>query len=156
MRGSPLQLIARINGEVVSPSSLWRSEFNFGQFRWPAPIGEYEIEIPQAEFIERLDPAYRQCVAELQADDELVPDQPSFPLRDAGYPPLAALPDYPAALAEAVTVYLLGALLDSFLPFSPAQARFMVNSVESVSTSPAAVVVRGRGYFGAPGFAARD
>ena len=151
-----MHLIARINGEVVSPDLLWSPEFNFGQFRWSAPIGEYEIEIPQTDFIERLDPAYRKCIAELQADDELVPDQPSFPLRDAGYPPLAALLDYPAALAEVVAAYLLRELLDSFLPFSPTQARFMVNSVESVSTSPAAVVVRGRGYFGAPGFAARD
>ena len=151
-----MPLIARINGEVVSPDLLWRPEFNFGQFRWSAPIGEYEIEIPQTDFIERLDPAYRKCVAELRADDEIVPDQPSFPLRDAGYPPLAVLLDYPAALAEVVEVYLLVELLDIFLPFSPTQSRFMVNSVESVSTSPAAVVVRGRGYFGAPGFAARD
>jgi len=89
-------------------------------------------------------------VAELRADDLIDPDDTS-PLRAAGYPPLKTLPDYPAALLEAVRVYLWDDLLTAFLPRQSSSARFMVNSVDAVSASPAGVLVRGRGYHAGPG-----
>jgi hypothetical protein len=124
---------------------------NFGQFRWPACVGVYELEFPRVEFIERLGPAYRQCVAELRADDALVPGQSPSPLRDAGYPPLGELPDHTTALLEAVAVYLWDDLFELALPFPPSgAAKFMVNSVDAVSASLSVVVVRGRGYHAGP------
>jgi hypothetical protein len=153
--GGAAQVIARVDGRVVAPDALWWPAMNFGQFRWPAPVGAYELELPMAEFIELLDGAYRKCVAELQADDALVPDQSPSPLRDAGYPRLADLPDHPAALLEAVAVFLWDDLFGALMPFLPSPgARFMVNSVEAVSVSSPVVVIRGRGYHAAPGFAA--
>jgi hypothetical protein len=149
-----MRMTARVDGEVVAADTLWWPAMNFGQFRRPAPVGAYELEFPRAEFVTRLDRAYRQCVAELRADDALVPEPSPSPLRDAGYPPLAELPDHPAALREAVRVFLWADLFGAALPHPPsAAARFMVNSVEAVSASPAVVVVRGRGYHAAPEFA---
>jgi hypothetical protein len=49
-------MVARVDGEVVSPDALWWPEMNFDQFRWPGRVGEYELEIPRAEFVERLGP----------------------------------------------------------------------------------------------------
>lgn len=146
-------MIARVDGEVVSPEMLWWPEMNFDQFRWPGRIGAYELEIPSTVFVEGLKPAYQQCAAELRADD-LHGTDPESPLTAAAYPSLEELLHYPAALFEAVGVYLWSDLLGKFLVFRPQAARFMVNSIEAVSASSSVVVVRGRGYHGAPGFAA--
>jgi hypothetical protein len=142
-------MIARVDGEVVAADGLWWPAMNFDQFRWDHPLGEYELELPRAEFVERLGPAYRQFATELRADDLLVPGQES-PLRSADYPPLDALPDHPAAFVEAVQVYLWQDLLAAFLPCPPGAGRFMVNSIDAVSASPSVVVVRGRGYHAGP------
>jgi hypothetical protein len=148
-------MIARVDGEVVPPSSLWWPELNFDQFRWPGRVDDYELEIARADFVDRLAIVYQQCVAELRADDKLVPGGHS-PLTNADYPSLDKLPDHPAAFFEAVRVYLWNNLFAAFLP-GPAEAgRFMVNSIDSVSASSAVVVVRGRGYHGAPGFAREE
>jgi hypothetical protein len=89
----------------------------------------------------------------LRADDALVPDQSPCPLRSAGYPPLPHLLGHPAALAEAVGVYLWEDLFRAVLPHLPTPAAaFMLNSVDRVA-APDAVVVCGRVYAGAPGFA---
>jgi hypothetical protein len=53
-------------------------------------------------------------------------------------------------------VYLWDDLFGRFLSFKPSAAQFMVNSIEAVSASLAAVAVRGRGYHGAPGFVLRS
>jgi hypothetical protein len=139
-------MIARVDGLAVSSDPLWWPAMNFGQFRCDHPLGEYELEFPRAEFVRHMEPSYEQCVAELRVDDALVPGQ-SSPLEDAGYPSLHDLPDHPAAFFEAVSVYLWDALFGEFLPWPPsATARFIVNSIEAVSTSSAVVCVRGRGY----------
>lgn len=143
-------MIARVDGEVVAPDGLWWPAMNYNQFRWPEPLGEYELELPRATFVERLGAAYRQCAAELQADDALVPDQSPSALRDAVYPPLDVLPDHPAAFFEAVRVYLWDELLAAFLPSPPGAGQFMVNSIDAVSASPSVVLVRGRGYHVGP------
>ena len=142
-------MIARMDGEVVSPDVLWWPEMNFNQFRWPGRIGVYELEIPQSLFIERLGPAYQQCVSELR-DDDLHGADPASPLTAADYPPLDELPDHPAALFEAVRVYLWDDLLRAFLTFRSPAARFMVNSIEAVSAPRAAVLICGRGYYRQP------
>ncbi len=143
-------MIARVDGEVVAPEGLWWPAMNYNQFRWPEPLGSYELELPRAEFVGRIGPAYRQCVAELRADDLLVPDQ-EFPLKDAGYPPLDELPDHPAAFFEAARVFLWDDLFAAFLPCSPGAGRFMLNSIDAVSASHSVVVVQGRGYHAGPG-----
>ncbi len=142
-------MIARVDGEVVAPDGLWWPAMNYNQFRWPEPLGGYELELPRAEFVGRLGPAYRQCVDELRADDLLVPGQ-EFPLKDAGYPPLDELPAHPAAFFEAVRVYLWDDLFAAFLTCPPGAGRFMVNSIDAVFASPLVVVVRGRGYHAGP------
>jgi|SRR5579864_5299756 len=146
-------MIARVDGAVVPADALWWPAMNFDQFRWDYPLGGYELELPRAAFVERLGAAYQWCAAELRADDALVPDQSPSPLRDAGYPPLAELPDHPAAFSEAVRVYLWDDLFAAFLPCPPGAGRFMVNSIDAVSASPAVVVIRGRGYHAGPGLA---
>lgn len=146
-------MIARVDGEVVAADALWWPAMNFDQFRWDHPLGAYELELPRAVFVERLGPACRQCAAELRADDALVPGQSPSPLGEAGYPPLAELPDHPAAFFEAVQVYLWEDLFAAFLPCPPGAGRFMVNSIDAVSASPTVVVVRGRGYHAGPGLA---
>ena len=148
-------MLARVDGQVVAADALWWPAMNFGQFRWDALIGAYELEFRRSEFVRRMELAYRQCIGELQADDALVPDQLPSPLREANYPPLAQLVDRPAAFREAVAVFLWHDLLGEFIPRPlSAASRFMVNSIDSVSASAAVVAVRGRGYHGAPGFAA--
>jgi hypothetical protein len=146
-------MIARVDGEAVAPDALWWPAMNFDQFRWDHPPSGYELELRRAAVVERLGAAYRQCAAELRADDALVPDQSPTPLRDAGYPPLAELPDLPAAFFEAVRVYLWEDLFAAFLPCPPGAGRFMANSIDVVSALPAVVVVRGRGYHAGPGLA---
>jgi hypothetical protein len=143
-------MIARVDGEVVATDALWWPAMNFDQFRWGHPLGDYELEVPRDEFVGRLGPAYRQCVADLRADDLLVPGHRS-PLSDAGYPPLDELPAHPAAFFEAVRVYLWDDLFAAFLPCPPGAGRFMVNSIDAVSASPSVVVVSGRGYHAGPG-----
>jgi len=145
-------MIARVDGEVVAADTLWWPALNFDQFRWDHPPGGYELALPRAEFGGRLGPAYRRCVDELRADDLIVPGQRS-PLRTAGYPPLDELPDHPAALFEAVRVYLWDDLFAAFLPCPPGAGRFMVNSIDAVSASPSVVVVQGRGYHAGPALA---
>ncbi len=147
-------MIARVDGEVVAPDGLWWPAMNYNQFRWPEPLGGYELELPRAEFVGREDPLYRQCVAELRADELLVPGQRS-PLSDAGYPPLDELPAHPAAFFEAVRVYLWDDLFAAFLPCPRGAGRFMVNSIDAVSASPSVVVVRGRGYHAGPALTSR-
>jgi hypothetical protein len=144
------RMIALVDGEVVAPDTLWWPVMNYNQFHWDHPLGEYELELLRAEYVERLTPAYRQCVTELRADDLLVPDQES-PLKSADYPLLDALPDYPAAFFEAMRVYLWDDLFAAFLPCPPGAGRFMVNSIDTVSATPSVVVVRGRGYHAGPG-----
>jgi|GEM_PF-254535 len=146
-------MIARIDDETVAPEALWWPAMNFGQFRWAAPIGRYELELPRPELVERLTPAYHRCVRELRQDDRLFPDDES-PLRSAGYPPLETLLDHAAARFELFDGHLHEELFAAFLPSPPtAAARFMINSVEEVAARPNAIVLRGRGYHGAPGFA---
>mgnify|MGYP006290694643 CR=1 FL=1 len=147
-------MVARVDGVDVSVDVLWWRELNFNQFRWPGRVGTYELEIPRSDFLERLGPAYRECVAELQPDDPSAGD-PESPLSIAGYPPLEELQAHPPALVEAVSGYLSDDLLAAFVPFVPSAAKFMVNSIDDVSASSTVVVIRGRGYHGAPGFGAR-
>jgi hypothetical protein len=142
-------MIARVDGEIIVPDGLWWPAMNYNQFRWPEPLGMYELELERAEFVGRLSTAYRQCVAELRADDLLVPDQDS-PLKSAGYPPLDELPDSPAAFFEAVQVYLWDHLFAAFLPCPPGAGRFMLNSIDAVCASTSVVVVCGRGYHAGP------
>jgi hypothetical protein len=143
-------MIARVDGEIVLADTLWWPAMNFDQFRWDYPLGEYELELPRGAFVERLGKAYQRYVTELQADDALVPHQLQSPLREAGYPPLAELPDHPAALFEAVRVYLSDDLFAAFLPRPPGAGRFMVNSIDAVWASPSVVVVFGCGYHAGP------
>lgn len=127
---------------------------NFGQYSGPGPIASYELEIPLAAFFERLGPAYEQCRAELKADKEMVPDQ-FCPLHEVGYPPLEKLVGFPFVFFHVSKDYLWNEILEAFLPFCEAEARFMINSVETVLASSVVVVVAGHGYHVAPGFAAR-
>jgi hypothetical protein len=150
--GEEVGLIVRVDGELVAPAELWWPAMNFGQSRRDAPAGEYEIELPRSEFVSRLRTVYLQRVAELRVDDLLVPEEASR-IGLAGYPPLELLPDHPDALLEAVQVYLAPDLFMAFLPGPPTGARFMVNSVDSVASTPTVVVLRGGGYHGEPGFA---
>jgi hypothetical protein len=145
-------MLARVDGELVAPNALWWPAMNFDQFRWDHPLGDYELELPMAAFVERLGPAYRQCVADLRADDLLVPIQQS-PLKIADYPPLHLLPEHTTAFFEAVRLYLWDDLFTEFLPCPPGAGRFMVNSIDAVSASASMVVVRGRGYHAGPGLA---
>lgn len=141
----------KIDGRLVSADQLWYPDMNFGQFRWDAPIGTYELEIPRKDFVVRMAPEYAELVAELQGGGELPHDASA--LRDAHCPALEALPDHTEALLEALAVYLWETLLWKFLgPPSP-NAGFMVNSIGHALASENAVVVRGRGYHGSPGFA---
>jgi hypothetical protein len=149
--GGALLMIARVDGKVVVAEALRWPAMNFDQFRWNYPLGGYELELPRAAFFDRLGAAYRQCAAELRADDALVPAQSPSPLRDTGYPPLADLPDHPAALFEAVQVYPWEDLFAASLPCPPGAGRFMINSVDAVSASAAVVVVVGRGYHAGAG-----
>lgn len=144
-------MIARVDGEVVAVEGLWWPAMNYNQFRWDYPLGGYELELSQAEFVERLSPAYRRCVAELRADDLLVPNQESSPLKSADYPPLDTLPDHPDAFLEAMRVYLWDELFAAFLSCPPEAGQFMVNSIDAVSASKSVVIVRGRGYHAGPG-----
>ncbi len=139
-------MIARVDGKIVSPDTLWWPTMNFGQFRWEHPIGNYELELPWVEFAEHLEDSYHRCTAELKADDLLVPNQSPCLLRDSGYPPFADLPNHPAALLEALRVYLWDNLFITFLPCPPGEGCFMVNSIDGVLASSSVVIVQGRGY----------
>ncbi len=145
-------MVARVDGVAVPAEVLWWPEMNFDQFRWPGRVGSYELEVPRSEFNVQFGPSYRRCVAELGADDSLGQDGES-PLSIAGYPPLEELPAHPAALVEAVRVYLWDDLFAAFVSFVPSAAGFMMNSIDDVSVSANVVVIRGRGYHGAQGFA---
>lgn len=148
-------MLAKIEGDAVPAEALWWPAMNFGQFRWEAPLGQYELELPRVELVERLAATYEQCVRELKEDDRRIPEEASR-LRDLGYPPLDALLDNPAACLEVLGEYLVEDLLAAFIPHPPSEAaRFMINSVDEVSARADVVVVRGRGYHGAPGFAVR-
>lgn len=142
-------MIARVDGDVVSLEGLWWPALNYGQFRWPERLGSYELEIPRAEFIERLGSAYRQCVLELRADDLIEPDQ-QFPLKAAGYPSLDVLPDHAAALLETIQTFLWDDLFAEFLPCPPGAGRFMLNSIDAVTARTLMIVVSGRGYHSGP------
>jgi hypothetical protein len=143
-------MIARVDRAMVPIDVLWWPAMNFGQFRWDHPIGVYELELSRAVFVERLGTAYQNCAAELQADDALVRHQEPSPLRDAGYPALAELPEHEAAFLEVVRVYLWDDVLTNFLPCPPAAGRFMVNSIDTVWASPSMVAISGRGYHAGP------
>jgi len=146
-------MLAKVDDNPVPPDALWWPAMNFDQFRWGGTIGRYELAIPRADFVERLGGAYAQCVRELQDDDRLVPGQRS-PLRNAGYPSLDAVLDNHEARFELVEVFIYEDVFQAFLPhpFS-AEARFMINSVDEVVSTQGSMVIRGRGYHGAPGFA---
>lgn len=158
-------LLVRIDGQPVEPETLWWPAMNFGQFRWEAPLGRYELALARSELAKRLAKAYATCVGELQVDDLRFPEEGS-PLRDAGYPPLDTLLDHPAASLDVLGGYLREELLAAFLPTPPTEeARFMVNSIDQIRSvdpigsagsepaKPARIVLHGRGYWGAPGFA---
>jgi hypothetical protein len=91
-------------------------------------------------------------VAELRADDLLVPGQQS-PLKSADYPSLELLPEHPDAFFEAVQVYLWEDLFAKFLPCPPGSGSFMINSIDSVGADASVVHIRGRGYHAGPGLA---
>ena len=91
------QMRAIVDGNQIDPNALWWPAMNFGQFRWDAPIGHYELELPRPEFVHRLATAYVKCACELRKDDDQFPEEASF-LHDLGYPTLdAVLKDEAAA-----------------------------------------------------------
>lgn len=140
-------MIASVDGRPMPPEALWWPAMNFGQFRWDGTVGHYKLDVPRAEFVERLGDAYARLVEELRFDDRLVPDQKPTPLRQAGYPPLDAVLDDAAARVELLDVFLWDDFLGEFVPYRRSRAsRFMINSIEEVEASPTSVVVRGRGY----------
>lgn len=143
----------RVDGDIVAPETIWWPEMNFGQFRWAARIGAYELELPRAEVERCLRHVYQQCVAELKEDDRVAGADDRSALREAGYPPLAKLFAAPAAFEEVIRVHLYTDLFEAVLPPVTTDARFMINSIESVSVSPEVLLIRGRGYYAAPGFA---
>src|SRR5262249_40118004 len=117
-------MIAWVDGQPVPPGALWWPAMNFAQFRRDAPLGNYALEIPRVAFIERLQPAYEQCVAELRADD--VHDPAGVPhLREIGYPPLGVVLDYPRQFAELVRVFLYEDVFEAFLPPRSPAAQFL-------------------------------
>ena len=144
-------MLAKVDDNPVAADALWWPAMNFDQFRWDGSIGRYELTVPRSGFVERLSGTYTQCVRELQDDDRLVPGQRS-PLRDAGYPSLDVVLDNPEARFELVEVFIYEDVFEAFLPhpFS-AEARFMINSVDEVVSNQESVMIRGRGYHGAPG-----
>ena len=143
-------MLARVDGNAVSPDALWWPAMNFDQFRWDAPIGRYELEFARPEFVQRLTAAYEQCVRELREDDSLIPEEASL-LREAGYPPLNALLEHPAARFEVFNVYLYEDVFEAFIPHPmSAAAQFMINSVDEVSAVRETVALRGRGYHARP------
>lgn len=147
-------MFAKVGDNPAVPDTLWWPAMSFNQFRWDGTIGRYELELPRADFVQRLGGAYSQCVRELKEDDQLVADQEPSPLRDAGYPSLDAVLDNAEARFELVEMFMYREVFEAFLPHPPsAAARFMINSVEEVAASRESVVIRGRGYYGKPGFA---
>ncbi len=143
-------MIARVDREIVEPDSLWWPAMNYNQFRWDYPLGIYDLELPRDIFLERLFPAYLECVAELRADDLIDPNQES-PLKAADYPPLELLLGNPEALFEVMTVYLWEDLFAAFLKCPVDGGRFMVNSIDEIVADSFVVRVRGRGYHAVPG-----
>lgn len=141
----------KIDGRLVPADQLWYPDMNFGHFRWDAPVGTYELEIPRKDFVVRMASEYAELVVELQRGGES--SCGASALRDANFPALEALPDHTEALLEALDVYLWETLLWKYLGSPSPNAGFMVNSIEHASASENAVVVRGRGYHGSPGFA---
>ena len=146
-----MAVVASMDGTVTPIDALWWPAMNFGQFRWDHRLGNYEIRIPKSLFVEKLETRYQQCVAELRTDDAAVGEESDSPFRDADYPPLTDLPTYPAAFNEAIRFYMWDDLFEVFLACSPGPGRFMVNSIDTVTTSPNIVVVQGRGYHCGPG-----
>ena len=147
-------MLAKVDGNPISPAALWWPAMNFDQFRCDGIVGHYELEIPRAMFVERLAVAYARCVKELIEDDRRFRAHETSPLRDAGYPPLDVVLDDAAARFQLLNVHMYEDVFEAFLPHPPsASARFMINSVDHVESSPESVVVRGRGYHAGPGFA---
>jgi hypothetical protein len=146
-------MLTTVDDNPLPPAALWWPAMNFDQFRWDGTVGRYELQLPRVEFVRRLSDTYAHCVRELQEDDRLFPGQRS-PLRDAGYPSLDALLDNPEARFELVEVFIYEDVFEEFLPhpFS-AEAQFMINSIDEVLLNQESVVIRGRGYHAAPGFA---
>lgn len=139
-------MTATVDGVIVPRDILWWPAMNYNQFRWEGQIGHYELRFLRTEFVERLSGIYSQMVIELRADDVAVPDNDSH-LTQVNYPPLAELPDFPAAFLEALSVYLWDDLFTAFLPHQRAAGpTFMVNSIESCAATEDGITVRGRGY----------
>jgi hypothetical protein len=143
-------VIARVDGKVVSPEVLWWPAMNYDQFRWDYRLGGYELELPRAEFVKRLEPPYQECVAELRADDLIEPEWDTQ-LRNSGYPPLEVLMTFPETFCRVVKVFLWDEVFAVFLPCPEGAGKFMVNSIDEAWASPSLVFVRGRGYHARPG-----
>lgn len=145
---------AKVDGKPIEAEGLWRPVMNFNQFRWKGTIGQYELQIPRDEFVRRLSNDYAKVVEDLQEDDRIVPDKDPSPLRDAEYAPLNIVLENPTARFELVRIYLYEEVFTAFLAQMPSgPTQFMINSVEAVDLQADQVVMRGRGYHGAPGFA---
>jgi hypothetical protein len=141
-----------IGDAPADASSMWYPSMNFGQFRWPGVVGKYELMIPSDVFVGGLADAYEQCIHELQIDDEFDLGE-AGPLRLAGYPTLIAVLKDETALLDVLANFLWHEFLASFIPISPQDAKFMINSIDHAKSREPYVLIQGRGYHGAPGFA---
>jgi hypothetical protein len=137
-------MLVRIDGLPASPEALGWPVMNWGQFHWDAPLGEYELTIPRKVFVDGMTAEYAQLVAELRHDDAFDPDGTPY-LREIGYPPLEVALDHPRQARELIRVFLNPEIFETFLPIT-APPRFLMNSIDSVSVTTDAVVLRGRGY----------
>ena len=141
-------MIAKLDGRPVPLATFWWRQTDSAQASPNAQSGQYELAIPRVMFIKRLHSRYEQCVTELRAGDQAMPDI-ICPLRAIGYPPLAEVLRHARALEYVLRVFLYKDVFAAVVPLSPL-ADFMLDSVDKVIATSTSVWIRGSGYHRKP------